>query len=271
MPELPEVETTRQGLLPLVDQTIKEIIIRNGSLRWPVNPNLNKILTDKSIRSISRRAKYLFINFEHGTLIIHLGMSGRMQIINGNAKAEKHDHVIFKFINNNKTLRYHDPRRFGSMHWVTTEINEHFLIKSLGPEPLSENFNAGYLYQKLRAKKQCIKNSLMDAHLVVGVGNIYASEALFLSNILPQKQSLKLTKKDVNKLVNAIKFVLNAAIQKGGSTLNDFTSVDGKLGYFQQEHQVYGREGLPCYQCQNPIQKIILGQRSSFFCKICQK
>jgi len=271
MPELPEVETTRRGLLPLVGHKISNVQIRNSSLRWPINPNIKRLLADKIILSVERRAKYLFLNFDNGALIIHLGMSGRMQITPQNEELKKHDHVIFEFAGVKKILRYHDPRRFGSIHWHKDNINTHFLIQSLGPEPLSNDFNQEYLYKRLRNKKQCIKNSIMDSHLVVGVGNIYASEALFLSKICPQKSSSKLTKKNVHELVESIKMVINDAIQKGGSSLNDFTAVDGKLGYFQQEHRVYGRENLPCYRCQEPIKKILLGQRSSFFCKRCQK
>lgn len=271
MPELPEVETTRLGLLPIVNYTIQDIIIRNGSLRWPVDPNLKKILKFKSVISIDRRAKYIFLNFEHGSLIIHLGMSGRMKISENIKKFEKHDHVIFKFNKFNKVLCFNDPRRFGSIHWHTQDLSKHFLIKNLGPEPLSDSFNYDYLSKKLKNKNRCIKNSIMDSHLVVGIGNIYASEALFHAGIKPQRESNKLTMKECKKLVDAIKFVINLAISKGGSSLNDFYAVDGKLGYFQQEHQVYDREGLECYKCHRSIQKIRLGQRSSFFCVACQK
>ena len=271
MPELPEVEVTRLGLKPLLNHNISKVVIRNHSLRWPVNPKLPKLLKNHTLIDLTRRGKYIFAKFNIGTLIIHLGMSGRLCIVPFGELVNKHDHVDIQFKEKNLILRYCDPRRFGSILWTEGDPYIHRLIKDLGPEPLNEEFDAKYLYSRLRNKQQCIKNTIMDSHVVVGVGNIYASEALYYSGIRPQRASNNVSMRDVINLVKSIKSVIKAAITKGGSTMNDFFDVNGKNGYFQNEHRVYGRENEACFKCQLPISQIKLGQRSSFFCKKCQR
>ena len=271
MPELPEVEVTRLGLKPLLNLNVKQVVIRNYSLRWPINPSLPKLLKNQTLLDLSRRGKYILAKFTSGTLIIHLGMSGRFCIVSPSEVLNKHDHVDVQFKENNLILRYRDPRRFGSILWTEEDPYNHKLIKNLGPEPLNEEFDAKYLFNRLKNKQQCIKNSIMDSHVVVGVGNIYASEALHYAGIRPNRISKKVSMKEIGSLVKSIKNVINEAIKKGGSTMSDFFDVNGKNGYFQNEHKVYGRESEPCFQCQLPIIQLKLGQRSSFFCKKCQK
>jgi len=271
MPELPEVEVTRLGLQPLLNLSIVRVVIRNYSLRWPINSALPKLLKNQTLLDLSRRGKYILAKFASGTLIIHLGMSGRLCIVSFGEPLNKHDHVDIQFKENNLILRYRDPRRFGSILWTEEDPYDHKLIKNLGPEPLNSEFDAKYLFTRLKNKKKCIKNAIMDSHLVVGVGNIYASEALYDSGIRPNRISKKVSMKEIVSLVESIKNIIKAAIKKGGSTMNDFFNVNGGNGYFQNEHKVYGREGLPCFQCNHPIIQLRLGQRSSFFCKKCQR
>ena len=271
MPELPEVEVTRIGLKPLLTCKIQKVTIRNYSLRWPIDPKLPKLLKYQILLDLSRRGKYILAKFTEGTLIIHLGMSGRLCIVSSDEPVNKHDHVDIFFKNDDLILRYRDPRRFGSILWTEQDPYNHKLIKNMGPEPLSDEFNADYLFKKLKNKQQCIKNAIMNSHIVVGVGNIYASEALYYSRIRPNRKSSKISMKEVKALVLSIKEVIKEAIVKGGSTMNDFFDVNGENGYFQNEHKVYGRENKPCAQCKLPIIQIRLGQRSSFFCKNCQK
>jgi len=271
MPELPEVEVTRLGLQPLLNLSIVRVVIRNYSLRWPINSALPKLLKNQTLLDLSRRGKYILAKFTSGTLIIHLGMSGRLCIVSFGEPLNKHDHVDIQFKENNLILRYRDPRRFGSILWTEEDPYDHKLIKNLGPEPLNSEFDAKYLFTRLKNKKKCIKNAIMDSHLVVGVGNIYASEALYDSGIRPNRISKKVSMKEIVSLVESIKNIIKAAIKKGGSTMNDFFNVNGGNGYFQNEHKVYGREGLPCFQCNHPIIQLRLGQRSSFFCKKCQR
>jgi formamidopyrimidine-DNA glycosylase len=271
VPELPEVEVTRLGLKPLLKLNVGKVIIRNYSLRWPINSLLPELLKNQMLLDLNRRGKYILARFASGTLIIHLGMSGRLCITSPDEVINKHDHVDIQFKENNLILRYCDPRRFGSILWTEDDPYEHKLIKNLGPEPLNEEFDAKYLFSRLRNKKQCIKSTIMDSHIVVGVGNIYASEALHYARIRPHRVSKKVTMKEVVSLVESIKNVIKEAIIKGGSTMNDFFDVNGKNGYFQNEHKVYGRENEPCLQCQFPIIQLKLGQRSSFFCKNCQR
>jgi formamidopyrimidine-DNA glycosylase len=272
MPELPEVEITRLGLMPLINHKVSQVVIRNSSLRWPVNLALNSILKDMPLVGLQRRGKYIFASFPIGTLIIHLGMSGRLCIASKKSEVQKHDHVDIIFNGpENKILRYRDPRRFGSITWTEDDPYQHKLIMRLGPEPLDNEFSADYLYEKLRNKSVCIKNAIMNSHVVVGVGNIYASESLFQARVQPHRPAHKISKDEIKSIVDAIKDVIENAINKGGSTLNDFFDVDGKSGYFQNEHHVYARKGMPCYLCDHPILQITLGQRSSFYCKNCQK
>ena len=271
MPELPEVEVTRIGLKPLLKRDIEKVVIRNYSLRWPINSGLPELLKNQTLLDLSRRGKYILAKFNSGTLIIHLGMSGRLCIVSADEVLNKHDHVDIQFKQNNLILRYRDPRRFGSILWTEKDPYNHKLIKNLGPEPLNEEFDAKYLFSRLRNKQQCIKNAIMDSHIVVGVGNIYASEALYSAGIRPHRISKKVSMKEVSGLVKSIKNVIKEAIIKGGSTMNDFFDVNGKNGYFQNEHKVYGRENELCFECQLPIIQLRLGQRSSFFCKKCQR
>jgi formamidopyrimidine-DNA glycosylase len=271
MPELPEVEVTRQGLIPLLKKTIIKVDVRNYSLRWPIDNNLKTILEGQELLQLKRRAKYILAKFTNGTLIIHLGMSGRLCIVPLNSKAKKHDHVDFTFNNGGPILRYTDPRRFGSILWTKKNPMDHNLLRKLGPEPLDKKFNDEYLYRILRGKQQYIKNVIMNSTNVVGIGNIYASESLFYAGIKPQRRAERISRKETYTLVKYIKEVISNAIKKGGSTMSDFFDVNGENGYFQNEHKVYGREGLPCFNCQSIIKQKRIGQRSSFFCGECQK
>jgi len=272
MPELPEVEITRLGLEPLINFKVSEVVIRNSSLRWPVNKSLQKILVGMKLINLKRRGKYILAEFPKGTLIIHLGMSGHLCIVSKDREIKKHDHVDIVFDNvEHKIVRYNDPRRFGCILWTDEDPLDHKLIKHLGPEPLTNDFDGDYLFRKLTKKTVSIKNAIMNSHVVVGVGNIYASEALFHAKIRPQRESHKVSMDEITNLVSAIKGTIENAILKGGSSINNFLDVNGKNGYFQNEHQVYGRKDKPCILCKNPIQQITLGQRSSFYCKNCQK
>ena len=272
MPELPEVEVTKLGLSPLLKGTVYNVEVRNFSLRWPVNPNLEKILHSQKLISLSRRGKYLLARFSRGHLIIHLGMSGRISIVTEKKLPLKHDHIdiCFKIDGNKKILRYNDTRRFGAMIWTSNNPFNHKLICNLGPEPLSDEFNTDYLFDIVKRKKQPIKSTIMDSHTVVGVGNIYASESLFLASIRPQRRSQRVKKNEIRVLVDSIKIVIQNAIEKGGSTLNDFFSVNGQSGYFQNEHKVYARENECCTNCDGKIYQLKIAQRSSFYCKKCQ-
>ena len=271
MPELPEVETTLRGLSPhLQGQRIKQAIVRNANLRWPIPENLSAILSKQTVRSLARRAKYLLLECDSGTLILHLGMSGSLRVLPVNTPAEKHDH--FDLVLENGTLmRLRDPRRFGAVLWHAGDISQHKLLASLGPEPLLEDFNGAYLYSETRKRSAAIKLVIMDSHVVVGVGNIYASESLFHAGIRPQLPAGKLSLPRCNRLVQTIRETLSASIAQGGSTLRDFTDSDGKPGYFQQSYMVYGRTGEPCRVCNTPIKQIVQGQRSTFYCPSCQK
>lgn len=271
MPELPEVETTLRGISAhVLNSPITQINIRNPQLRWPVPENLDKLLQHQSINEIKRRAKYLLLFTSKGTVIIHLGMSGSLRIVSPETPYDKHDHVEFCFANN-KALRLKDPRRFGAVLWTTHTVETHPLLSHLGPEPLSEEFNAELLFTLSRNKKQAIKNFIMDSKVVVGIGNIYANEALFASGIHPSRAAGKISKKRYSLLCCEIKRILEQAILQGGTTLKDFVGGNGKPGYFKQELLVYGRKGLPCTQCKKPLKEIRLGNRSTVFCTQCQK
>ena len=270
MPELPEVETTKAGISPyILNQEIENIIIRNDALRWPVPMSLCQILPGQTVRRITRRAKYIIIDCEHGSLICHLGMSGHFKIIQKPTPILKHDHVDILF-KNGICLRYNDPRRFGCILWTEQPIEEHFLIRKLGKEPLDSNWKPKELYEHLQRKSIPIKTYLMNQENVVGVGNIYASEALFLAKIHPKRPANSLSLNDCKHLIHAIQSILSKAIEQGGTTLNDYVNSEGKPGYFSQSLQVYHREHEPCLICHSPIQKIIMGQRSTFFCAKCQ-
>ncbi|MEQ1916032.1 MAG: bifunctional DNA-formamidopyrimidine glycosylase/DNA-(apurinic or apyrimidinic site) lyase [Gallionella sp.] len=268
MPELPEVETTRNGLAPhMVGALIVAAVVRNRSLRWPI-PDLP--VDGRTILGLTRRAKYLLMDCGNGTLILHLGMSGSLRILPVGTPPASHDHFDL-ILTNGKLMRLRDPRRFGAVLWHEGDINSHPLLASLGPEPLQEDFDARYLHQALRGRSIAIKQALMDNHIVVGVGNIYANESLFRSGIKPQLAAGKVSLKRCARLVEEIRATLAAAIAKGGSTLRDFVHSDGSSGYFQQEYFVYGRAGVPCRLCGAPIKQIKQGQRSSFYCGNCQK
>ena len=281
MPELPEVEITRRGLVPLLNQTVANVVIRNASMRWPIPAHLPETLINQKLLSLKRRAKYILADFESsdasksGTLLLHLGMSGRISLLDRNYPPEKHDHfdIAFHSVDGKagQVLRLRDPRRFGAVLWAGLQPNNHALLAPLGPEPLDEVFNANYLHTQLKSRNAAIKVAIMDSHLVVGVGNIYASESLFRARIHPETPAKNLTIKQCEKLVSEIKATLNAALEAGGSSLRDFFGVDGNIGYFQQEYFAYGRTDEPCKVCSKPIKCIRLGQRSTFFCQSCQK
>ena len=271
MPELPEVETVCRGLKPLiVGQTIERIVVRVAKLRWPVSPELRLVLPRQVVKSVSRRAKYILIEVETGVILIHLGMSGVVRIVDVDTPLQKHDHVDLVF-DNGTCLRMNDPRRFGSWLWSDGSIDDHPRLRHLGPEPLSDAFNALTLHQLSQSRRVAVKNFIMDQKVVVGVGNIYASEALFRAGIDPMLPAGQIRLSRYKKLVSEIKSVLAEAIEQGGTTIRDFTSADGSPGYFVQKLMVYGREEQPCVTCSEPIRNRRLGGRSSFYCPKCQK
>lgn len=273
MPELPEVETTRRGIKDKTEhQFIEKLIVRNPNLRWPVDLTLVEKLAGQQITSVGRRGKYILLQTEIGSLLIHLGMSGTLRIVPKDTPLIKHDHVDIA-LSNSYTLRLNDPRRFGSVLWhdaLEGDVENHKLLNKLGPEPLSDAFNGDYLFKQSRNRKVAIKSFIMNSHIVVGAGNIYANESLFLSGIHPQKITYKLSKKQCHLLAENIKTVIAAAIKQGGTTLKDFLSPDGKPGYFKQELNVYDQAGKACKICQNPIERIVLNQRAAYFCPKCQ-
>ena len=271
MPELPEVETSRRGVEPhILGRKVKGLVVRYWQLRWPIPRDLPALLAGHKLQAVERRGKYLLFRFSHGCALIHLGMSGSVRIVNVSEPVAKHDHFDICF-DAGKVLRYTDPRRFGSLLWAAGDVGEHKLIRHLGPEPLSDDFNWQYLYERSRKRKQSLKTFIMDSKLVVGVGNIYANEALFASSIKPIRFAGKLTKAQAKCLVENIKRVLAQAIEQGGTTLKDFVGGDGKPGYFAQELLVYGRGGQPCVRCDKLLKEIRIGQRTTVYCTRCQK
>lgn len=270
MPELPEVETTRRGVQPYLEgQRINKMVVRHRGLRWPIPDGLEALIAGQTVHKVERRAKYLLLRCDTGTLIIHLGMSGRLRVLDNDDNIGKHDHVDIHF-SNGHVLRFTDPRRFGAVLWTADSTDEHPLISHLGPEPLSDDFNADYLYQRAKGRSSNIKSFIMNGEVVVGVGNIYANEALFLAGIHPAKAAGKISKAKMIRLVDAIKLVLDKALLAGGTTLRDFRRSDGKPGYFAQELHVYGRKDEPCLTCEHPISCIRQAQRATYFCKHCQ-
>ncbi|MEH6548628.1 MAG: bifunctional DNA-formamidopyrimidine glycosylase/DNA-(apurinic or apyrimidinic site) lyase [Pseudomonadales bacterium] len=272
MPELPEVETTCRGIAPhCVGQQVVDIIVRQPKLRWPVPADLQTHMQGRTITKVFRRAKYLLLSLEDsGHLMLHLGMSGSLRIVSANEPSGAHDHLDVVF-SNGQALRLRDPRRFGAALWVTGDPAEHSLLSALGPEPLSQDLDGDYLYQRSRGRKGAIKTFIMDGHIVVGVGNIYANEALFAAGIRPDRAAGRVSLARYRVLSDAIKRILAAAIEKGGTTLRDFVDGEGKPGYFQQELQVYGREGQPCCVCDRSLSLSRLGQRATVFCRHCQR
>jgi formamidopyrimidine-DNA glycosylase len=271
MPELPEVETTRSGIAPHVEgQVVAEVVLRRRKLRYPVPRTLLADLPGQMVERVERRAKYLLLRCETGTVLIHLGMSGSLRLVAADVPAEKHDHIDIVF-ENGQALRLRDPRRFGAVLWLAGEPMEHKLLAALGPEPLSDEFDADYLYQRSRKRKQAVKQFIMDSHTVVGVGNIYASEALFRAGIRPQLAAGRLSRRRCELLVESIQEVLGQAIAEGGTTLRDFVDGEGKPGYFKQQLQVYGRAGESCRQCAGIIREVRQGQRASYYCPACQR
>lgn len=269
MPELPEVETTLRGVCPhLVGKIVREVIVRHPGLRWPVPEAIHQLEGEK-ILSGARRGKYLLFKTRPGTLLIHLGMSGALRISDPETPWRKHDHVALQ-LSTGRQLRFHDPRRFGCVLLIDDPAT-HPLLVDLGPEPLSDGFDAAYLQQQLKGKAANIKQAIMDSHLVVGVGNIYACEALFMAGINPKKAAGKVTRSSLEKLVNAIKAVLAASIEMGGTTLRDFLRENGEPGYFKQTLRVYDREGEPCRTCGTTVKRIVQSNRSTFYCPQCQK
>ncbi|NND61036.1 MAG: bifunctional DNA-formamidopyrimidine glycosylase/DNA-(apurinic or apyrimidinic site) lyase [Gammaproteobacteria bacterium] len=270
MPELPEVEITRRGIAPsIIDAAVQRIIVRQRQLRWPVPRALERDLIGQSITDVDRRAKFILIRSATGTLITHLGMSGSLRVLPHDTPPRLHDHVDIEF-DSGHLLRYTDPRRFGCLLWTRRDPLRHKLLARLGPEPLTDDFDSAYLYAKTRGRKAPIKQFIMNAAIVVGVGNIYASEALFLAGIHPRRAAGRISRARVATLVETIRKVLNDAIAVGGTTLRDFTGGDGQPGYFQLSLRVYDREGEACENCATPIRRIVLGQRSSFYCPLCQ-
>lgn len=270
MPELPEVETSRRGISPhITKQKINSVVLRHHQLRWPIPSDLQQLLKDKTLLQVDRRAKYLLLRFENGTLLIHLGMSGSLRICPLNTPAQKHDHADFQF--NDCLLRYTDPRRFGAILWLGDDPETSPLLSILGPEPLSESFTAEWLYQESRNRKVPVKQFIMDQKVVTGVGNIYATEALFSARISPIRAANNISLKRYIVLVDAIKLILDQAIKQGGTTLKDFVGGDGKPGYFQQTLHVYGKTGELCPSCEKPLTSVKLASRNSVYCSHCQR
>lgn len=269
MPELPEVETTRRGLLPhVLGRRIVAVRVRQPRLRWRVPAALAKLLPGVVVLDLTRRAKYLLMHTPRGTLILHLGMSGSLRVTPAHAPPSVHDHLDIVF-EGGTCLRLRDPRRFGSVLW-TGAPDKHALLRHLGPEPLGDGFTADYLYKISRSRRVAIRNLLLNSRLIAGIGNIYANEALFDAGIRPTRAAGRLTRNDCTRLTATVRAVLKRAIDAGGTTLRDFQNADGAPGYFQQTLHVYGRGGEPCPRCGTLVRGIRLGQRSAFYCPKCQ-
>lgn len=270
MPELPEVETTVNGIRPFAEgRSVSGVIVRQRQLRWPVSRGLSQKLSGKVIQSVRRRAKYIMFEFERGTLLIHLGMSGRLRVVPSTTPIEKHDHVDL-LLDDGHCVRFKDPRRFGSVTWVSGDPLVSQYLYHLGPEPLVDDFDGQYLYTRARGRRTAVKNFIMDGRIVVGVGNIYASEALFRSGIRPTRAAGRIALERYNLLVIAIQSVLGEAIAAGGTTLRDYSRVTGEPGYFEQALKVYARQGQPCEVCGDLINRKVIGQRASYYCPSCQ-
>jgi len=266
VPELPEVETTRRGIeRALAGHRIKELRIYDRRLRWPIDEHLPEQLAGQQAIAVGRRAKYLLLTLDQGTLILHLGMSGSLRVLHAGAPRLKHDQFDLAF-DSGLDLRFNDPRRFGSLHYTQEDPGQHRLLRSLAPEPFDAAFDADYLWRISRKRRAAIKQVLMNGRLVTGVGNIYASEALFRARINPRRAARRLTRKQCARLVRAVRAALNAAIRAGGTSLRNYVGTDGNPGQFRQRLYVYEREGKPCRVCRTPIRKITQGARSTYFC-----
>jgi len=270
MPELPEVETTLRGVSPhILGRKVTDLVIRQPRLRWPIPLELSEQLPGQQLKAASRRGKYLLLSFNTGTALIHLGMSGSLRIVKPEEPPLFHDHFDMHF--GNRILRYCDPRRFGCLLWEAGDIHQHALLRDLGPEPLGDDFTPDYLYERSRKRTQAIKQFIMDSKIVVGVGNIYANESLFMAGIKPIRKAGALSRHMCEDLVRDIRFVLQRSITQGGTTLRDFVGGDGKPGYFQQQLLVYGRGGEACKTCQKPLKEIRMNDRTTVYCVTCQQ
>ncbi|MEA3275780.1 MAG: bifunctional DNA-formamidopyrimidine glycosylase/DNA-(apurinic or apyrimidinic site) lyase [Pseudomonadota bacterium] len=271
MPELPEVETTLRGIAPTLTGTrITRLVARERRLRYPVPEGTEGEVDGQRIRAVERRGKYLLLRLTRGTLLIHLGMSGSLRLLPSDTPAQKHDHIDLQLAGG-RCLRLRDPRRFGVFLWTPQAPEAHPLLRSLGPEPLGAHFDGDYLYELARSRRTAVKDFLMDTRVVVGVGNIYANESLFLAGIHPARPCGRVSRKRYRRLAQAVKDVLRSAIEQGGTTLRDFVQEDGSPGYFALSLKVYGREGEPCPACGAPIRRRRIGQRSSYYCPRCQR
>ena len=270
MPELPEVETTRRGLAPHVEKRrVKSVLLRRPDLRWPITPEVSERLPGQRIDAVRRRAKYLLLDTAAGSALLHLGMSGSLRVLPAKTPPTAHDHVDIG-LDSGRVLRFNDPRRFGSLLWQPAgEI--HDLLRGLGPEPLSEAFDGDYLFERSRGRSAPVKTFLMDQRIVVGVGNIYAAEALFAAGISPLRAAGRVSRERYRVLADEVKRILAYAIARGGTTLRDFISPDGVPGYFEQELSAYGRGGEPCPRCGRPLKEALLGQRTTVWCGHCQR
>jgi formamidopyrimidine-DNA glycosylase len=270
MPELPEVETTRRGLLPhLVGRRVSDVVVRNRNLRWPVPRDLPRRMRGEEVLAIRRRGKYLLFECREGHLLVHLGMSGRLSLVDTDAPPRRHDHIDVAF-EGRQSMRLTDPRRFGAMLWVRGPVERHALLRGLGLEPLEEGFTGEALRRLAAGRRVAVKHFLMNARLITGVGNIYASEALFRAGIHPLRGVNRISRPRWDRLAAAVRETLEQALAAGGTTLRDYASFDGRPGEFGTQCAVYGREGQPCPACATPIRALRQGQRSTFYCPGCQ-
>ncbi len=270
MPELPEVETTRRGIAPAVTgHLVQRVVVRDRRLRWPVPQALSRELPGARITAVRRRAKYLLLDTDRGTVLIHLGMSGSLSVVPAGSPPSAHDHVDI-VLDRGNCLRLRDPRRFGAVLWTRGNPERHRLLAGLGPEPLDPAFDGETLRARLHGRRRAIRDVLLDSHIVAGVGNIYANEALFRAGIDPRRAAGRISRERCTRLVHSLRAVLREAIRAGGSTLRDFRRADGRPGYFQLDLRMYGRDGQPCRVCGTPIRRQVLGARSLYFCPHCQ-
>ncbi|KAA3634738.1 MAG: bifunctional DNA-formamidopyrimidine glycosylase/DNA-(apurinic or apyrimidinic site) lyase [Proteobacteria bacterium] len=271
MPELPEVETTRRGIEPyLADRRIVGVVVRERRLRWPVPAGLERVLRGARVDLLERRGKYILARTSRGSLIVHLGMSGSLRVLTERAPPAPHDHIDIQ-LPDGVVIRYHDPRRFGCFLWTAEDPLDHPLLRNLGPEPFSDEFGGDYLYRTSRGRRASVKSFIMDARIVVGVGNIYASESLAMAGVHPLRAAGRVSRQRYATLADAIRRTLARSIELGGTTLRDFVNPGGAPGYFEQSLRVYGRAGKPCRVCASPLRQVVVGQRSTFYCPRCQR